>query len=163
MPTIYEQYSGLKIEQLLEKLENAAMPSSPIRVFLENLLSVRTAEMVCKQLAETAQVTAGSVDQIRNEVAALSTQLAEASAELRIATTQSSQLGRNLNLLTGALVVAAVLTAGATIFQAIETKRQADLLEKQPQVQPASTSSPQGSEPGGEKGRNSDNQDTPTH
>lgn len=148
MPTLYEQYCGLKIEQLLQLLENAAMPSSPTRVFLENLLSVRTAEMVSTQLAETARVTAGSADQIRNEVAALASQLAEAGAELRTATDQSSRLGRTLNLLTGALVFAAVLTAGATFFQAFETKRQADLLEKQPQVQvqPPSTPLPKASE-----------------
>jgi hypothetical protein len=46
MPKIYEQYSGLKIEGLLQKLENAAMPDSTIRAFLENLLAVRTAEVV---------------------------------------------------------------------------------------------------------------------
>lgn len=56
---------------------------------------------------------------------------------------QNHRLGTGLNWLTAALVIAAVLSAGATFFQAYETKRQTEIqLRSQSGTPPASQAAP---------------------
>ena len=160
MPTLHDQYRGYTIEQLLSVIESAAMPGSPHHQYLEHLLSVRTAEMVSKQLEETASSIGSSAnllkstlenssnwlinaikvstesgaknaDQIGGQIGGLTAAITTASAELKSAGAQSTALGRRLNWLTGILTLAALISAGATAFYAWETKRQVDLMERQ--------------------------------
>ena len=91
-------------------------------------------------LKVNTEIGSKNAEEIKDEISALATNLARASTDLQTASTQSSRLSARLNWLTGALFVAAILTAGATVFQGIETKRQADLVEKQLQSQNSSTS-----------------------
>jgi hypothetical protein len=76
------------------------------------------------------------------ELQNLSAALGRATDKFEEASEHSSRLGRRLNWLTAALVFAAIVTAGATAFQAVETKRQADLIERQLQAAPVSTPGP---------------------
>jgi len=160
MATLHEQYRGHTIEQLLAAMEIAAMPGTPHHEYLEQLLSARTAEMVNKQLAETASSIGKSAnllkstlenssnwlinaikvsteagtknaEQIGERIGGLTAALTTASAELKSAGAQSTALGRRLNWLTGILTLAALISAGATAFYAWETKRQVDLMERQ--------------------------------
>ena len=85
-------------------------------------------ETAGKKVSDTVDLRA---QEIGTDLQKLSAALAEATTEFRTASAQSSRLGGRLNLLTGALVFAAILTAGATVFQAIETKRQTDAAERQ--------------------------------
>lgn len=71
------------------------------------------------------------VQEVGANLQSLSTALVQATNEFRAASAQSSRLSSRLNLLTAALFIAAVMTAGATVFQAVETSRQADLAERQ--------------------------------
>jgi hypothetical protein len=166
MATLHEQYRGYTLDQIVQALEVNAEPGSPHHVYLENLLSVRTADTVNKQLAETAssigrsanllkitlenssewlinavkvstEVGKENAQQIGGQIAGLTAALTTASVELRSAGTQSAALGRRLNWLTGILTLAALISAGATAFYAWETKRQVDLTEQGlHQVQP---------------------------
>lgn len=72
-----------------------------------------------------------SAQEIKDQIAYLASSLTSASVDLRSASTESSHLSGRLNRLTLALAFAAVLTAGATGFQAWQTKRQTDLIEQQ--------------------------------
>jgi|HubBroStandDraft_1064217.scaffolds.fasta_scaffold09537_1 hypothetical protein len=72
-----------------------------------------------------------NAQEIKNQIAELSANLAHASTDLQTANAQSSRLSLRLIWLTGALFFAAIVTAGATAFQAYETKRQADLIQEQ--------------------------------
>jgi hypothetical protein len=112
---------------------------------LENLLNGRVAEMLTRQLDENTRVTAESATHINGRIAGLTSSLTDASSRLIAASDQSGRLSRNLNRLTAAIAFAALLTAAATVFYGIETKRQADLLEKQLELQlhpPPSASQP---------------------
>jgi hypothetical protein len=160
MPSLHEQYWAYTIEQLLQALEVNAEPGSSHRLYLENLLSFRTAEMVNRQLAETARVTGVSANTIketlevatgdlrkasaqgvvatqqsaaliRESIGNLTNALQHASTDLRAASNQSAELGRRLNWLTGVLVAAALISAAATSFYAWETKRQVELAGQQ--------------------------------
>jgi hypothetical protein len=160
MASLHNQYRGYTIEQIVEALEGDASPGSPHHVYLENLLSARTAEMVNKQLAQTASSIGASAnllnntlenssewlvnaikvsteaatknaEQIGEQITSLSAALTKASDELKSAGAQSTSLGRRLNWLTGILTLAALISAGATAFSAWETKRQVDLMEQQ--------------------------------
>ncbi len=112
--------------------------------------------MVCRQLTETARVTQASADtikealgdgvvatqgsaaSIRESVGDLTKALQQSSTDLEAASKQSVKLGRRLNLLTGVLVIPALISAAATAFYAWETQRLVDLTERQLQrTQPA--------------------------
>jgi|SRR5579872_4559234 len=100
-----------------------------------------------KAKIETAGKTVSDVvDSRAKDVGAelqnLSAALGRATNDFQKASEQSSRLGRRLNWLTAALVFAAIITAAATAFQAVETKRQADLIERQLQAMPVSTPTP---------------------
>jgi hypothetical protein len=87
-----------------------------------------------------SDVVDNRAQEIGADLQKLSAALVSAATEFQAASAQSSRLGRRLNWLTAALVFAAILTAGATAFQAIETKRQTDLTESQlrrPSLSPA--------------------------
>jgi hypothetical protein len=158
--TPHELYRGYSIEQLLQALEVAGEAGSARRCYVENLISVRTAEMVNKQLAGTAESIGKSANllkgtlenssefsinaikisteagtknaqQIGEQITRLTGAMTIASSELQSASVQSAALGRRLNWLTGILTVAALISAGATAFYAYETKRQVDLMEQQ--------------------------------
>lgn len=125
----YALWAGKPIEEILQLLPSSYGGGSGHFHFLKEVLLVRTAEMVNKQLAEAAS------------------NLAKASTDLQTASAQSSRIGAKLNVLTGALLFAAVVTAGATTFQACQTERQVDLIEKQillqsSRSQPATPASP---------------------
>jgi hypothetical protein len=153
---IVDQYRNLDLLQLVEELGRHSTGSVIGRDHIEilrSMISVRTAEMVTRQLMGTAEsigrsavsitqalneaseTGSHSAEEIKAEIEGLVTTLRGASAEIQAAGTQSSRLSRRLNWLTLALVFAAVITAGATAFQAYETKRQADITEKQMAVQ----------------------------
>jgi hypothetical protein len=104
-------------------------------VYLENLLHVRVADILAQRLGESSRVTAESAAHINGRIAGLTSSLTDASSKLVDANDQSSKLSRNLNVLTAAIAIAALLTAAATFFQGWETKRQADLLERQLQLE----------------------------
>jgi type II secretory pathway component PulL len=157
-------HSRLDIPALLKQLD-AVQPNvaAYLQLELEQLkgfLSVRTAEMVNKELAATAVSISQSANllkttlenssdylinairvntekgtanaqQIGEEITSLTGALTTAGAELRSAGTQSAALGRRLNWLTAILVAAALISAGATAFYAWETKRQVDLMQQQ--------------------------------
>jgi hypothetical protein len=117
--------------------------------FLNQLLSVRVAGIVANSLQGTASTIGASASQItlalertnstvkavaqeiEGQIADLTAKIAKASTDLQAASIQSGRLSRQLNWLTAALFVAALLTAAATVFQAWETKRQTDLTESQ--------------------------------
>jgi hypothetical protein len=158
--TLHDQYRNFTIDQLLEAIENGAMPGSPHHEYLVKLLSVRTAEMVNRQLSETASTIGKSANllkstldnssdwlinaikvstetgdksaqQIGDRIAGLAAALTTASGEIQSAGAQSAALGRRLNWLTGILTLAGLISAGATAFYAWETKRQVNLMEQQ--------------------------------
>lgn len=176
MATLHDQYRGYSIEQLLQALEVNAEPGSAHRAYLENLLSFRTAEMVNKQLAETAssigrsahilkstlenssdflinaikvstETSAQSAKRIGEQITLLAGALEVASAELKSAGSQSAVLGRRLNLLTGVLALAALVSAGATAFYAWETKQQVDVMRQQIRRQSSLEQLPKASSP----------------
>jgi hypothetical protein len=105
-----------------------------------------------KAIIETAgkkvsEATIASAGEVSSKLGVLIDTLTQTSSQLQTASAQSSRLSMQLNWLTTALVFAAILTAGATIFQACETRRQADLSEKQlhtavPGRQPATAVQP---------------------
>lgn len=94
-----------------------------------------SSEFLIAALKVNTETGARNAQEIKDQISGLTVNLAEASGKLQSAGNQSSRLGRNLNWLTAALVVAAILTAGASTFQAYETKRQADLADKQLHLQ----------------------------
>jgi hypothetical protein len=98
-------------------------------------------------LRNSDETASKNAQEIKDQIAQLSLNLAHASAELKTATLQSSRLSGRLNLLTGALVFAAILPAGAAGFQAYETKRQADVVREQFRTQSQSAVSPQTTPP----------------
>jgi hypothetical protein len=163
MATLYNQYRTYTIEQILQAIEGDAEPGSPHHVYLEQLLSARTAEMVNQQLVETAssigrsanllksalenssewlinaikvgtETGAKNAQQISVEISQLTVALTAASTELKSAGSQSSALGQRLNWLTAILTLAALVSAGATAFYAWETRRQVSLMEQQLQL-----------------------------
>jgi hypothetical protein len=165
MAAPHEIYRGYSIEQLLQALEVAGEAGSARRCYLENLISVRTAETVNKQLAGTAESIGKSAtllkdtlenssaflinaikvstedgtknaQQIGEQITHLTGAMTMASSELQSAGAQSAALGRRLNWLTGILMVAALISATATAFYAYETKRQVELMEQQLQRVP---------------------------
>lgn len=151
-PTIYDQFKSLDLEQLLREISKASTGSTPGKDrihLLQNFVLVRNADMVNRQLAETASSigrSAGLIDkafrmrltrhpwnaqETRNLVASLTENLAKASTGLETAGAQSARLSRRLIWLTGVLAATGVLTALATIFYAVETKRLVDRTERQ--------------------------------
>ena len=160
MSTLHEQYRGFNIEELLQAIEGNAEPGSPHFVYLEHLLSLRTAELINKQLTATVATISTSANLLKgtlsnssewllNAIAVgtergdenaklivgnidgLTKALTAASEDIKKAGGQSAQLGRGLNLLTAIVAMAALISAGATALAAWETKRQADLTEQQ--------------------------------
>ena len=147
--SLHDQFGALPIDEILTRLATEHHADSPSASYLRSLLSTRTAEMVTAQLRGTAETIGKSANELGPKLDRLNQELGEtkakietagqeltaalgqATGEFQTASTQSSQLGRRLNWLTGALFFAATLTAGATIFQAYETKRQADLIQDQ--------------------------------
>jgi hypothetical protein len=185
----YAKFVELLPATILEEISKVSLGSTAGQEegnFLNQLLSLRVAEMVTNGLRETARVTGVSANQvtselehstvtvkavlenssewlvnalkvsndtasknareIKNQIADLSANLAKASIDLQAASTQSSRLSKQLNWLTVVLAFAAIATAAATTFQAYQTMRQTDFIEKQshqqasqPPPQPAPT------------------------
>jgi hypothetical protein len=149
MPTLHEQYNTYSIDQILQALENTAMPGTLHYEYLKNLLSVRTTEMVSKQLCETAATVSQCSARIEKQITSVTTALSQASSALHNAGSQSGTLGRRLNWLTAVIAFAALISAVATAFYALETKRQVDLMQQQfqrfvPQVPTNSTTASPG-------------------
>jgi len=168
--SLHDQYRQYSIEQLLDALATFQFIDASYK-YLENLLSVRTAETVNSQLSETASSIGRSAHlmkdaldhstlvakatlenssgfliaalkvntetgsrnalEIKEQIAGLTSSLAEASTDLRTASAQSTRLASRLNWLTAVVAIAAVLTASATVFYAVETKRLVDLTTQQ--------------------------------
>jgi hypothetical protein len=180
----FDRYQLLDLQQLLKELgaaKGSIQGLDEIRV-LENLIQVRTAEMVSRQLSETAgsigrsanlmkdalehstltakttlenssgfliaalkvntETGSKNAQEIKEQIAGLRSSLAEASTDLRKASAQSTSLATRLNWLTAVVALAAVLTAGATIFYAVETKRLVDVTAQQLQSAAQRASSP---------------------
>ena len=78
MPSLQEQCRGYTIDQLLQAME-ANAPGTTNRLYLESLLSVRTAEMVNRQLSERARVTVESAALIRESIGNLTKALQQSS------------------------------------------------------------------------------------
>ena len=178
MPTSYDEFRNADLPQLLSQL--AASSTGSVQgtdriYFFQNMIAVRIAEMVNKQLAATAETVGKSANTIKEtldhstslakavaenaadflissirvsietgtknaeaikaQIEGLGANIALAGADLRNASTQSSRLSARLNWLTAVLAGCGLLTAGATGFQAYETKRQVDLVAKQTVVQ----------------------------
>ena len=172
--TPYGEFIKLQLPQLLEELagsSSGSVPGTDKIHLLQSLVEIRTAEMVNRQLSDTAssidrsahlikesldhatlivkeslENSSGSLiaavkvntdtgsknaQDIREQIGGLTASLAEASADLRTANVQSTRLASRLNWLTAVVAIAAVLTAGATIYYAAETKRLVDLTTQQ--------------------------------
>jgi Trp operon repressor len=112
--TIYESANRIK--------ETLDQSTATVKGCLEN-----SSEWVINAIKRNTEITSANAKDIEEQIAQLSKALLQASGDFQTASDQSSRLGRRLNGLTAALVFAAILTAGATAFQALETKRQADL------------------------------------
>jgi hypothetical protein len=123
MASPWEQYRGYSIDELLQALEVNAEPG-PSRLCLQNLIGVRTAEKVTGELRHLTRA------------------LTQASSDLQHAGAQSAAAARKLNAFTLVLATATVLLAVVSGLQFWQTKRQADVSEKQlrQQVQPALSS-----------------------
>jgi hypothetical protein len=102
--------------------ETLDQSTATVKGCLEN-----SSEWVINAIKRNTEITSANAKDIEEQIAQLSKALLQASGDFQTASDQSSRLGRRLNGLTAALVFAAILTAGATAFQALETKRQADL------------------------------------
>jgi hypothetical protein len=86
---------------------------------------------------------------ITSQIEKLSVSLADANQGLKEASSESSKLGKRLNLLTAVVAVAGLISAGATAFYAWETRQQVQLMQEQikaqvaqKEVRPGSSSSP---------------------
>jgi hypothetical protein len=114
--------------QIKETLDHS---TSIVKLCLEN-----SSEWLINAIKVNTEITSANAKQIEERISQLTTALTGASENFRAASDQSSRLGRRLNWLTGALVFAAVLTASATVFQALESKRQADFNDRTERTQP---------------------------
>ena len=120
--------------------------------FLDNLIQTRLADSLNSQLRSTAEAVSGSAATIKSSIETSSERFAKGTAQIGIqidalakeiseGSEQSSNLSASLNRLTkwivGAAIVsalAAVASAGAAAYSAIEAKQQIDLLLKQSEV-----------------------------
>jgi chromosome segregation ATPase len=135
-------------KQLIETASSIGSSANTMKSSFEN-----SSKWLINALKVSNETASKNAQEIRDQIGELSLNLAHASTDLQTANAQSSRLSLRLIWLTGALFFAAIVTAGATAFQAYETKRQADLIQEQlrqqssqsPRVRP--NSNPQSNPP----------------
>ena len=113
-------------KQLIETASVIGRSANTMKSSLEN-----SSEWLINALKVSNETASKNAAEIKDQIADLSLNLANASTDLRAASTQSSRFSRQLNWLTGALFLAAILTAGATAFQGYWTMQQGKLLREQ--------------------------------
>jgi hypothetical protein len=153
MGNLYEQFGTLPIEDILKRISDISTGSQQQGKdeshFLNNLLSTRVAGSLAKTtenlgsglgqsaasligaIQSSTKTSATSAKEIEVQITSLTTAISQASTDLKNAGAQSARLALRLNWLTGIIMVAALISAGATFFAARETKRQADLVQQQ--------------------------------
>jgi hypothetical protein len=113
--------TGASASEIKGVLEHS---TSTAKIALEN-----SSKGLINALKVSNETTTNNAQEIKDQIADLTSKLATASTDLQAASTQSSRLSGRLNWLTAALVFTAIVTAAATTFQACQTKRQTDLIE----------------------------------
>jgi hypothetical protein len=113
-------------KQLVQTTTSILSSADIIKASVEN-----SSMWLTNALKASNETASKNAQEIKDQIAELSLNLAHASTDLQTASMQSSRLSHRLIVLTVALVFTAVVTAGATAFQAYETKRQADLIQEE--------------------------------
>jgi len=141
--SLYHFLHNLLFTRLSESLAGALKASTETTGKSANLIGIKI-DVLVMTLGEVGNALSDAANNIKQvtDVRALEIVggLGKLTDALDQASQQSTRFGRRLNWLTAALLLAAGLTAGATIFYAWETKRQVDLSQQQLQQHTAPNS-----------------------